>query len=138
MKFSHLFGKLTHTFNQKLLNIYILISISRHKDQTNLYQNICCFIVSKNRRNLRVFIQCVKFLARKFGRVIFLTNFKSDDNEVGKDFRKKTKPVLPPRGQRQAQPIVKEKLSIKENLFHEKKVSQRDGGGQLVFMHKKK
>ena len=37
MKFTHLFGKFTHTFSSKLLKIYILISISTKKDQSDLH-----------------------------------------------------------------------------------------------------
>ena len=39
-----------HTLSiDKLLNIYIFISISTKKDQTNLYRDICYFIVSENK-----------------------------------------------------------------------------------------
>ena len=55
MKFTHLFGKFTHTFSSKLLKIYILISISTKKDQNDLYWNLRCFIFSKNGRDFRVF-----------------------------------------------------------------------------------
>ena len=51
MKFTHSFGKVTHTFTKKTMNIYVLISISTKKDQTKLF----CSTVSKNNRNLRVF-----------------------------------------------------------------------------------
>ena len=53
IEFTHLIGKITHTFTKKLLNIYIY-SFQLKKNQTNSYWNIGGFIVSKNSRDLHV------------------------------------------------------------------------------------
>ena len=47
MNFAHLFGKFTHTFSSKLLNIYILISISTKKDQTISLELYAALLLAK-------------------------------------------------------------------------------------------
>ena len=69
IKFTHLFGKVAHTFTQKLLNIYIFMSISTKKGKKIIYIEIYAAILLAKVATIYVFLVC---------KIVGLTNFKSD------------------------------------------------------------
>ena len=58
IKFTPLFGKITHTFTKKLLNIYIFTSISKRKRTKLNYINIYAALLLAKIAAIYVFLEC--------------------------------------------------------------------------------
>ena len=77
IKFTHLFGKITPTFTQKLLNIFIFISISTKKRTKLIDSDIYAALLLAKIAAICVFLLC-KIFGPKIWSCKHLTNFKSD------------------------------------------------------------